>query len=419
MLTWRFNSSVAANFALVARDTPEEMLAVLRGPVCITPGGAFQWGDSIAEVGYAASELVTPADLRVNAKECGEVEMDERIHPSFGKPSGGPVDSEPFVMVFIADPQFGMVGGAASWQPESSAFSRIVDIVNAMAPRPRFCAVLGDLVHHMPDIYRDAVNDCESVFHRQIASFKECLACVNPAIPVVLTPGNHDVGNTPTPSSISVYKEAFGLDYFQFQTGGLQVIALNSALTCDPSEAQTEAGAQEEWLKRALRDDKAGACQMRVILQHHPLWLDRADEPDQLLSQSHIRGVTVPNDYFHIPLVRRTPLLQMLQNAENVDSVFTGHFHQNRVTASGQKPQDIRMIVSASASENLAPVVNGKCMPVVDEPGFRVAKFFPATQGTPALLVSRYFSTASFGQALDTLPVPLNPNDPEDWSGFC
>lgn len=343
---------------------------------------------------------------------------DKRTHPCFMQPPAAPSDDEPFVMVFIADPQFGMVGGAECWDVEFSAFNRIIDILNSMSPRPRFCAVLGDLVHHVPDMYEKTVIDCASVFQRQIASFKSCLARVNSAIPVVLTPGNHDVGNAPTPQSISKYKEAFGSDYFQFTTGSLKVIALNSGLLYDPSKARNEAEEQERWLQRALKPDTEKACEKCIILQHHPLWLNNVDEPDKLASQSHIRGFTIPDDYFHVPLSRRQPLHKMLQSAGNVDSVFTGHFHQNRVRTSRGNPKDIRMVVSASSSENLAPVVNGQCTPVVDAPGFRVAKFFPASQDYPALLVSRYFSTAGFAPGVNPLSVPLRRADPNNWEGF-
>lgn len=344
--------------------------------------------------------------------------MGERIHPSFSQTPGTWADNEAFVMVFIADPQFGMVGGPDSWLAESTSLNKVIDIVNTLSPRPQFCAILGDLVHHMPDMYRNLVDDCNEVFHRQISSIKECVARLDLAIPVVLTPGNHDIGDTPTPSSISVYNEAFGLDYFQFQAGGLHVIALNSALICDPSEAPSEAAEQNEWLTRALLNKKGVTSQMRVILQHHPPWLDHADEPDKLESKSHVRGQIIQNDNFHIPLARRKPLLEMLQKAGNVDSVFAGHFHQNRVTASEGRPGDIRIVVSASVCENLAPVVDGMCMPLVDEPGFRIAKFFPAEQGMPALLVSRYFSTADLAKAVNPLSIPLDRNDPEDWHGL-
>ena len=50
-----------------------------------------------------------------------------------------------------------------------------------------------------------------------------------------------------------------------------------------------------------------------LMFQHHPLFLAKEDEPDQ---------------YFNIPLERRTPLLDQLKEAD-VRAVFAGHYHRN------------------------------------------------------------------------------------------
>lgn len=343
--------------------------------------------------------------------------MSERTHLRFPEPSSA--SDEPFVFFVVADPQLGMTQGPYLWDTDVDAFNRTLDILNEVTPRPRFCSVLGDFAHNIPDLYWETVPDCSMIFRKQNLSFKKCLSKVDAAIPVVLVPGNHDVGNTPTAASLGIYREEFGQDYFTFSVGSLQVIALNSTLFYDPSSVPREAEAQNQWLDRALENKEGATPQTRIILQHHPLWLDHCDEPDKLDSKSHTRGTIVANDCFHIPSERRQPLLDTLRKAGNVDSVFSGHFHQNRVSSSGRTPDNegIRQVTTASASENLAPVEDGECMPVV-EPGFRVVKYFPATADAPALVVSRYFSTVDYDANVSKLCVPLERTDPNNWDGF-
>ena len=49
-----------------------------------------------------------------------------------------------------------------------------------------------------------------------MAAFKEALHELNPSIPLILQPGNHDIGQRPTPADVQRYRERFGDDYFSF-----------------------------------------------------------------------------------------------------------------------------------------------------------------------------------------------------------
>jgi serine/threonine-protein phosphatase CPPED1 len=350
--------------------------------------------------------------------------MSEREHPRFE--SCDAPDDEPFVFFLAADPQLGMMNGAHSWETDITAFNNMLDILNAITPKPRFCAVLGDLVHHCPEIYSTAVDDCAGVYSRQVSSFKQCLSRVSEDIPILLLPGNHDVGNAPTEESIARFTNEFGLDYYQFSIGNLHVIALNSGLLYDPSIAPKEALAQDAWLDRTLSfrasKDADGSLQTRIVLLHHPVWLEACDEPDQLESRSHTRGRVISNSCFHLSRARRQPFLDKLLKAGNVACIFSGHFHQNRASSSSERGRTngnvIRMVTTASACECMAPVVDGACMPNVDKPGFRIVKYFPAKAGTPALLVDRYFSTSECMAGASPLKIPLERSKPDDWDGF-
>lgn len=93
--------------------------------------------------------------------------------------------------VVLADPQLGMTGGPRDWQEDTTVFKRVIRCINNLHPSPRFCAILGDFVHHHPSIYTD-VTDCRAVFERQLDDFQSCIAQLNDSIPVIYVAGNHD-----------------------------------------------------------------------------------------------------------------------------------------------------------------------------------------------------------------------------------
>lgn len=50
----------------------------------------------------------------------------------------------------------------------------------------------------------------------QERDLKAALKGTDPSIPLVFVSGNHDLGNTPTPSSVEQYRNSWGDDYFSF-----------------------------------------------------------------------------------------------------------------------------------------------------------------------------------------------------------
>ena len=86
--------------------------------------------------------------------------------------------------VQLADPQLGMFACDAEWSQELTMLRLAVQHVNRL--KPRFLLVSGDLTNAWPgDKTRDVVA-------AQSASFKEALRELDPSIPLVLQPGNHD-----------------------------------------------------------------------------------------------------------------------------------------------------------------------------------------------------------------------------------
>jgi serine/threonine-protein phosphatase CPPED1 len=76
-----------------------------------------------------------------------------------------------------------------------------------------------------------------------------------------------------------------------------------------------------------------------VIFQHHPFFLERADEKDQ---------------YFNIPGARRQPLLEAFHGA-GVQHIFAGHYHRNAHGVDG----DLEMITTGPVGMPLGGARSG------------------------------------------------------------
>lgn len=203
-----------------------------------------------------------------------------------------------FFFVQMADPQFGMYTKDRDFEQESANYEFAIATANRL--KPRFVIVCGDLVNKPGD-------------RAQIDEYRRISAKLDKSIRLYHVSGNHDVGNEPTPQAIAVYREHFGPDYYGFREGSLYGIVLNSSLIHSPQNAPEAYEAQQTWLKAELAKAKGSGAKHIVIFQHHPYFLERADEPDQ---------------YFNIPLVRRKPLLDMFREA-GVKRIFAGHYHRN------------------------------------------------------------------------------------------
>ncbi len=242
----------------------------------------------------------------------------------------------PFFFMQLADTQYGMFTGNKGFEQEVALVQRAVEHINRL--RPRFMIVCGDLTNATPGQprYRD-----------QVAQYQRNFSQVDADIPLVCVCGNHDVGNRPTPESIASYQENFGDDYFSFWVGGVCNIVLNSNVLKDPSGAPKVLAAQQTWLDQQLREAKAAKAKHIFLFQHHPLFLKREEEPDQ---------------YFNIPLERRTPLLDQLKQAD-VRAVFAGHYHRNAYGRAGT----MELITTGPVGRPLGEDPSGFRIVIVDE----------------------------------------------------
>ena len=202
-----------------------------------------------------------------------------------------------FFFVQLADPQFGMYPLQKDYSKERRNLSIAIAAINKV--KPDFVIICGDLVNRAGD-------------ERQIAAFKQTMSKLDPAIPLYLVAGNHDVGNRPTPLSLADYRSTFGSDYYTFTHNGQRFIVLNSSLIKDPSKAQEAAKEQRQWLSIVLDSVKKERSQP-IVFQHHPYFIRNASEP---------------SGYFNIPRKTRMEYLNLL-DGNGITYVFAGHLHDN------------------------------------------------------------------------------------------
>ena len=232
-----------------------------------------------------------------------------------------------FYFIQMSDPQFGMFTANKSFEKETANFEKAIAEANRL--KPRFVVVTGDLVNRNGDA-------------AQIAEYKRKAAKLNPSIALYNVPGNHDVGNTPTPADIAAYRAAFGQDYYSFVQGSVLGIVLNSIYLHSPQNVPQQAQEQEEWLNNLLSGIKEKNYKHILVFLHHSFFLKEEDEADE---------------YFNIPTATRSRILELFRN-NGIHYIFAGHYHRN---ALAQTP-GLEMVTTGPVGKPLG----------ADSSGFRI-----------------------------------------------
>ncbi|XP_003745368.1 serine/threonine-protein phosphatase CPPED1 [Galendromus occidentalis] len=219
----------------------------------------------------------------------------------------------PFCFIQAADTQLGLYDvhirkfdePDVTWSYEVTRTKMAIQAANRMSPRPRFFIVCGDLVNAFPGtVNREA----------QERDWHETFEELDDQIPLVCVCGNHDLGNTPTASTIQGYVRSFGTDdYFTFWCGGVYNIVLNSQFFEDPSQVQDLADAHLKWIDEQLAHAKSKAATHIFVFQHIPFFLESFDEAKQ---------------YFNLDNPFRLTMLDKFESA-GVKAIFCGHYHRN------------------------------------------------------------------------------------------
>lgn len=236
----------------------------------------------------------------------------ERVYQGFGAAEQSAWDGS-YDFIQLADPQLGMLRMDQDWAEEVTMLRLAVQHVNRL--KPRFLLVSGDLTNVWPS------RETASVVAAQAQSFKEALRDLDPTIPLVLQPGNHDVGQDPKFEDVKRYQENFGDDYFSFWVGGVLYVAVNSQYyhkLCVNAEAAQLRQAQEDWLESVLASEECKRAKHVVLLTHVAPFMGREDE-------SH--------GHFNWSVEGRRWLLGLADRAK-IKLILCGHYHGNCVVRS-------------------------------------------------------------------------------------
>ena len=182
----------------------------------------------------------------------------------------------------------------------------------ANAQRPDAVIVNGDLAINGPD------SDAEIAFAaKAVSALRPPSPAASPA-PVLVVPGNHDVGDEPPgqdPDQIidddrlARWDRSFAADRFVLDAGNFRLVGINAQLCGSGLERER---LQEEWLDEQLRG--AGGRPVALFL-HKPLFMETPAE------DAATAACMVPQ--------ARARLIDRLDRAD-VRLVVSGHLHQHR-----------------------------------------------------------------------------------------
>ncbi|MEN6308667.1 MAG: metallophosphoesterase [Anaerohalosphaeraceae bacterium] len=215
---------------------------------------------------------------------------------------------EMFTLVQVCDTQLGF----SEYEQDKASFRQAVRQINAL--RPDLVVICGDMVNTADD--------------SSYTDFKEIAGGLS--MPYYYVPGNHDVGNEPTPSSLQTYRQRLGRDYFVVEHKGAAFIFVNTQLWKNPVPDESEK--QDAWLKESLQNASAKGQQL-FIVGHCPLFCKRADEL---------------NEYMNLPKEKRAELLALFEQYK-VSAVLGGHTHRLTVN----QYNAIQMVNGETISKNL------------------------------------------------------------------
>lgn len=227
---------------------------------------------------------------------------------------------EPWFFIQLSDPQFGMFENNANFEKETVLYEKAVAKINTLIPD--FVVITGDFVH-----------DPNSA--SQIKEFKRITAKINSKIPIYYTPGNHDIGQIPNKESIKKYEKNYGSDRFAFHHKGSSFIGFNSSYIkakIDESEQK-----QYNWLAKKIKKN-ANAAHI-ILFSHYPFFNKTVDEPTA---------------YSNIDLESRKKYLDLF-NANKVEALFTGHYHNNSLAKYGE----IQLVTTSALGKPLGKAPSG------------------------------------------------------------
>lgn len=215
--------------------------------------------------------------------------------------------SKKFTFVQLCDTQLGMGG----YSNDVKRFEQAVKQINKSDAD--FTLICGDLVHHASD-----------------SSFADFLKINNKfKKPSYVAPGNHDIQNIPTDSSLIYYRKNIEKDYYHFSHHNYGFVIINSQLW--KTEITSESEKQNVWLQKVIEDFKSKNMPI-FVAGHYPLFTLSSNEKEH---------------YFNIPIKKRKELLDLFEK-NNVVGYLSGHTH--KLTINNYK--NIKLVSGETTSKN-------------------------------------------------------------------
>jgi histidinol phosphatase-like PHP family hydrolase/predicted MPP superfamily phosphohydrolase len=235
-------------------------------------------------------------------------------------------DGQGFRFVQLCDTQLGTGG----YQKDVQRFEQAVRQINAL--KVDFVVVCGDLVNKADE--------------KSFADFKAIKSKLK--MPCHVVPGNHDVGNQPTPQSLATYRKLMGKDYFAFEHKSYLFACVNTSLWKAPVEGETDK--HDVWLNQTLTTAVAKKKPV-FIVGHYPLYRKKIDEPES---------------YYNLPPARRAQLIKLFKES-GVVAVVTGHTHKIVIN----EHQSMQLVTGQATSRTHGSPVGFRLWHVEGSPPFK------------------------------------------------
>ena len=204
----------------------------------------------------------------------------------------------------IADPQLGFITSKiASRSQANYAYNYAQDLAHVEAMIPLVNAEKPDLVFIAGDLMQNA-EDVGTEWPELLEKFEA---------PVLIAPGNHDMGNNVTAANLERFRNLVGYAWTSRSLNGYRVIVMNSQFwyATDGSTTASNAKAEHDaWLTAEIAA-AVTAGEKVVLCSHIPPFENTVDEADS---------------YFNAPKSIRTAFMDELI-ANGVDYWLCGHTH--------------------------------------------------------------------------------------------
>lgn len=254
----------------------------------------------------------------------------------------------PFFFVQITDPQFGMTDGDKSFTAETELYTKAIESINKL--KPPFVIITGDLVNNRNNT-------------AQVAEFKRITALLDPKIKVWYSPGNHDVGQTPSSATIDSFIIDYGHDRFSFIYRKNLFIGINTSIIKNKMTPFEEE--QYKWLNKEF--SKKNRVSHKIIFCHYPFFIN---DPEEAEVYSNINPET------------RKKYLNLFKD-NNVNAIYAGHLHKNTTAKYGS----IEMTATSSAGKPHSEAPPGFRVIVV-RPGGIESKYYGLDE-VPSVIVTK------------------------------